>query len=96
MKLISHVIRLLNSNRVEVKIVHLKGLWGLCDYEDSELFVRKGMTTNNQITTLIHECLHFLNPSWGERLVLQAEKRVYDSLTHKEKEFLEDFIKERR
>lgn len=95
MKHIDKIVNLLNSNKVLVRLKHLKGLWGLCVYEDDELHINKRLCTASQVTTLIHECLHYLYPKNSEERTLELEKEVYNSLTFDETNFLRDFLRER-
>lgn len=45
---------------------------GYCDWEDGiVLDYRKEL-----IATLIHECVHYLEPDWSERNVIDAEKTI--------------------
>lgn len=81
-------IRLLQSGRVTIEKRYLKsGLWGLCDHEDGILFIGKHLCETSQVKALIHESLHFLNPSKSERWVRSQERTVFDGLLHAE--FLE-------
>jgi len=93
MKKINHIIRLLNSNVVEVKFKHMRDCWGECDYESTTLFVNKRLCTASQITTLVHECLHFIYPFNDEEETLRLEKETYDALTFDETNLLRDFLR---
>ena len=93
MKDIDKIIKLLNSNKVEVKLKYLKGVWGLCVYEDDELHINKRLCTNSQVTTLIHECLHYLYEENSEEKTLELEAHVYSTLTFDETNFLRDFLR---
>jgi hypothetical protein len=93
MKDITKIIKLLNSNKVEVKLKYLKGLWGLCVYEDDELWINKRLCTPSQVTTLIHECLHYLYEENSEERTLELEAEVYKALTFDENNFLRDFLR---
>ena len=91
MKPAKRIIRLLTSERVTIKKQYLQsGLWGLCDQEDRILFIGKHLSESSQVRALIHESLHFLHPSQGERWVRAEENRIFDGLLHTE--YLE-FIK---
>lgn len=58
----------------------LKGVHGYCEWEDGILLdYRKDL-----IPTIIHECIHFLEPEWAESRVLYAEKRVVNTITEDE------------
>lgn len=93
MKNISKVIRLLNSNKVEVKLKYLKGVWGWCVYEEDELWINKRLCTPSQVTTLIHECLHYIYPEKTEEEILELESETYKALTFDETNFLRDFLR---
>ena len=94
MKPINHIIRLLNSNEVDVCFVYFRdGSWGECDYCNKELLINKRLCTASRVTTLIHECLHFVYSTLNEDEVLIMEKEVYDALTFDEMNFLRDFLR---
>ena len=62
------------------KLKKLKGVMGYCEWEVGiSLDYRKEF-----IATLIHECIHYLKPSWSETQVLYAEKRVINCITIKQ------------
>lgn len=62
------------------KLKKLKGVMGYCEWEEGiSLDYRKEF-----IATLIHECIHYLKPSWSETQVLYAEKRVINCITIKQ------------
>lgn len=55
----------------------LKGAHGYCEWEEGiVLDYRKEL-----IPTIIHECIHFLEPDWSESQVMYAESRVINSIT---------------
>lgn len=93
MHIINRVIRLLNSNKVEVRLCNLRGLWGLCDYENHELLINKRLCTISQVKTLIHESIHYIFPNKTEREVLKLEGLVYNHLSFDETNFLRDFLR---
>lgn len=54
----------------------LKGFHGFCDWEEGIIIdYRKDF-----IATLIHECIHYLEPEWCEKQVIYAESRVINSV----------------
>lgn len=58
----------------------LKGVHGYCEWEDGILLdYRKDL-----IPTIIHECIHYLEPEWAESRVLYAEKRVVNIISEDE------------
>lgn len=62
------------------KLRKLKGAMGYCEWEDGiTIDYRKEL-----IPTVIHECIHFLNPSWPESRVLYTEKRVVNCINNKQ------------
>lgn len=55
----------------------LKGVHGWCEWEDGiSLDYRKDL-----IPTIIHECIHLLEPNWSEYQVAYSEKRVINTIT---------------
>ena len=55
----------------------LKGVHGWCEWEDGVLLdYRKDF-----IPTIIHECIHLLEPDWPESQVAYAEKRVINTIS---------------
>lgn len=55
----------------------LKGVHGWCEWEDGVLLdYRKDL-----IPTIIHECIHLLEPDWSESQVAYSEKRVINTIT---------------
>ena len=55
----------------------LKGVHGWCEWEDGILLdYRKDL-----IPTIIHECIHLLEPDWSESQVAYSEKRVINTIT---------------
>lgn len=90
--MIKRILKLLNSGRVEVVQARISE-WGLCDYNEKVLYVRKTLSDNNRVTTLVHECIHFLNPDFKERKVLALEKVVYNNLSKTEHKQVLSFLK---
>lgn len=96
MKPINLIIRLLNSNKVDVHFVYFRdGSWGECDYGNDELLINKRLCTASRVTTLIHEALHYIYSDNDEAETLRLEKEVYDALTFDETNFLRDFLRSR-
>jgi len=55
----------------------LKGVHGWCEWEEGILLdYRKDL-----IPTIIHECIHLLEPEWLEPQVLYAESRVLNTIS---------------
>lgn len=55
----------------------LKGVHGWCEWEDGVLLdYRKDL-----IPTIIHECIHLLEPEWSESQVAYSEKRVINTIS---------------
>lgn len=81
--MITRIIALLKSGRVQVVQEHIPD-WGYCDYEERILTVRKTLCRKNKAKTLIHECVHFLNPSFAEDTVLLIERDLWKHITLEE------------
>ena len=55
----------------------LKGVHGWCEWEDGIILdYRKEL-----IPTIIHECIHLLEPAWSESQVSYSEKRVINTIS---------------
>jgi hypothetical protein len=54
----------------------LKGAHGYCEWEDGIILdYRKDL-----IPTIIHECIHYMEPDWSEAQVMYAESRVVNCI----------------
>ena len=76
-KLYNRIIRTIKNPEVNFYIKKLKGIMGYCEWSS-------GITLDYRrefISTLIHECIHYIEPEWNETKVLYAEKRVVNNLT---------------
>ena len=55
----------------------LKGVHGYCEWEDGIILdYRKDL-----VPTIIHECIHYIEPEWTEAQVMYSESRVVNSIT---------------
>ena len=55
----------------------LKGVHGYCEWEDGIILdYRKDL-----IPTIIHECIHLLEPEWTEAKVLYTESRIVNCIS---------------
>ena len=70
------VYRLLNSERVLIIFKKIRKKAGETDYQTIWLNHHDDI-----LSTLIHECLHVLYPTWSETKVLQYEKQIFNKLT---------------
>lgn len=86
MKPARRIIRLLKSGRVTIKKRRRldDGLWGLCDRAYCILFIYRRLCEKTQVRVLIHESLHFLNPSEKEAWVRNQEEIVFNGLLPEE------------
>ncbi len=68
----------------------LRGVHGYCEWDDGIILdYRKDF-----IPTIIHECIHFIEPDWSEAQVCYAEKRVVNALQEQDIiDLLKIFIK---
>lgn len=87
------VRRLLEGYRVAVLLGPCKD-WGQCNYEEHTLIVRKSLSPQNKVTTLIHEAIHYLEPEFSEEQVLRLEEEVVRSLTEHEMNFFYKRLRE--
>ena len=55
----------------------LKGVHGWCEWEDGILLDYR----RELIPTIIHECIHLINPDWSESQVAYSEKRVLNTIS---------------
>ena len=72
--------RIVNCIKLQKKgffvLKKLKGVHGWCEWEDGvSLDYRKDL-----IPTIIHECIHLLEPTWSESQVSYSEKRVINTI----------------
>lgn len=77
LKLYNRIIRTIKNPEVNFFIKKLKGIMGYCEWSS-------GITVDYRkefISTLIHECIHYIEPEWNETKVLYAEKRIINTLT---------------
>ena len=56
------------------------GAHGYCDWDDGIIIDYR----RDFIPTIIHECIHFLEPEWTEKQVMYAESRVINNITDTE------------
>jgi hypothetical protein len=55
----------------------LKGVHGYCEWEEGIILdYRKEF-----IATIIHECIHLIEPDWSEAQVVYSESRVINTIT---------------
>lgn len=76
-KLYNRILRVIKNPEVNFYIKKLKGVMGYCEWSS-------GITIDYRkefISTLIHECLHYIEPQWNETKILYAEKRVINAIT---------------
>lgn len=68
----------------------LRGVHGYCEWDDGIILdYRKDF-----IPTIIHECIHFIEPDWSEAQVSYAEKRVVNALQEQDViDLLKIFVK---
>ena len=63
------------------RLANLRGVHGLCDIGDKRIRLNpKG----ELLSTLVHEILHDVNPSWNETKVLREESRIMARLSHRQ------------
>lgn len=90
---IDKILRLIISEKVNVVLSKLTPhLWGLCDYDKKTLYIRKSLCTRNKITTVIHECLHYLNIKRHENWIRKKEREIFNVLTEREYKALAKFV----
>lgn len=73
--------RIIESIRKQKKgfftLKKLKGVHGYCEWEEGIILdYRKEF-----IATIIHECIHFIEPDWSEAQVAYSESRVINTIT---------------
>lgn len=54
----------------------LSGAHGYCDWEDGILLDYR----RDFISTIVHECIHFIEPDWSEKRVLYSESRIMNTV----------------
>jgi hypothetical protein len=71
------VIRLLKKvDKDFFRLKKLKGAMGYCEWEDGIVIDYR----RELIPTIVHECIHYLEPDWTESQVLYSEKRVMNTV----------------
>ncbi len=72
------VVRLLKKvDKDFFRLKKLKGAMGYCEWEDGIVIDYR----REFIPTIVHECIHYLEPTWTETQVLYAEKRVINTVS---------------
>lgn len=56
----------------------IKNCQGLCDYAEDTIFIDY---RREFISTLIHECIHYIYPEYSETRVITEEKMVMNTIT---------------
>ena len=56
------------------------GAHGYCDWDDGIIIDYR----RDFRPTIIHECIHFLEPDWSEKQVMYSESRVINNITDTE------------
>lgn len=81
LKLYNRIIKLVKKSDFNFfKLKKLRGAMGYCEWE-------KGIILDYRrelVPTLIHECIHYLEPEWSESKVLYSEKRVVNVIDSKQ------------
>lgn len=59
----------------------LRGYQGICDYEEDSIRLdyRKEF-----ISTLVHECVHYIYPDYSETKVIREEKIIMNTITDRQ------------
>lgn len=93
---VERIKRLLQSGKVSVSVRRFhysrRTLYGECFTDTGAIFINKRKTDKVFTRTLIHECLHVLNPSWSERKVLVHERLIYYSLSDEDRGWFHGFF----
>jgi hypothetical protein len=62
----------------------LRGVHGYCEWDDGIVIdYRKDI-----VPTIIHECVHLLEPDWSEAQVCYTEKRIVNEITEEDVKLL--------
>jgi len=81
LKIFNKILKLIKtSNASFFRFKKLKGAMGYCEWEDGILLDYR----RELLPTLVHECIHYLNPEWTETEVLYAEKRIINTISIKQ------------
>lgn len=79
--LFARILKCVRKSKVGFfKFKKMRGFCGICDW-DKGIYIdyRKEM-----VNTLIHECLHYIEPNWSEAQILYAEKRIVNLISKKQ------------
>ena len=81
LKLFKQILKLIQKSPIGFfKLKKLKGVMGYCEWDDGiTIDYRKEL-----VPTVIHECIHYLEPEWSESRVLYVEKRVVNVINNKQ------------
>ena len=80
-KLFNRITRLIRKSHLNFfRFKKLKGAMGYCYWDQGIVLDHR----RELVPTLIHECIHFLEPTWSESRVLYAEKRVVNYINNKQ------------
>lgn len=68
------------------------GVKGYIVPDDLRIYINKRIGINDRVETLIHELLHEIYSTWGERRVNENAKKTFKELTVSQLGFLQFFI----
>ena len=93
------ILRLLRSKKTSVKVHALgkeDGLKGWVDYRYGVIHIEHTQTIPLRVSTLIHECLHLLNPQYQKKeheyIIEGVEFEVVAKLSKKEYNLLKKYV----
>lgn len=78
--MMKRILTLLRSGRLTIVQQHMEH-WGECDWDEHLLVIKKTLSRRNKAKTLIHECVHYLHPSFAEDTVLLIERDLWKHIT---------------
>jgi hypothetical protein len=91
------ILRMLKAGKITVKVHAFEGtskhLSGYCyPPEFSVAHIKHHLPIKWRVSTLIHECLHMLNPQTKEEVILAVEKEVFMKLSKSQYKKLVEFV----
>ena len=96
--MIQKIKNIISSGDYEIKFVSkFRGfknvpIKGFIDPETDTILINQNLSHNEKITTIIHEFIHELEPSWSETKVEKACQQISKKLNKSDKSFFNNLV----